>query len=280
MNQRLAVPTRPLNTGGAIPVLGLGTSPMNEAETATAVRTALQLGYRLVDTASQYGNEGGVGRGIRESGIHRSEVIVTTKLRGADHGYQATKAALHASLKRLGLDYVDLYLIHWPLPKQGKYVESYRAMLSLRGEGLIRSVGVSNFTKAHIEQLDAETGVLPAVNQIQLSPATPRAALRTYLERHGIVTQSWSPLGRKEGVHKAPVVRELAQRYDRTAEQVILRWHVQQDLVAIPKSSDPERQKANLAIFDFELSSEDMSRMRALDIGASGVVNPDDHEEF
>lgn len=280
MNQPPAVPTRPLNTGWAIPLLGFGTSPMNDAEAATAVRSALELGYRLIDTAARYGNESGVGRGIRESGVPREEVMVTTKLRGADHGYNSTKTALHASLERLGLDYVDLYLIHWPLPKQGKYVESYRAMLSLRAQGLIRSAGVSNFTKAHIEQLDAETGVLPAVNQIQLSPATPRTALRAYLEKYGIATESWSPLGRRESLHEAPLIRELAQRYDKTPEQIILRWHVQHDLVAIPKSSDPERQKSNMAIFDFELSPEDLTRMRALDQGTAAVVDPDEHEEF
>jgi 2,5-diketo-D-gluconate reductase A len=153
-------------------------------------------------------------------------------------------------------------------------------MLAMRGEGLIRSVGVSNFTKAHIERLDAETGVLPAVNQIQLSPALPRVALHTYLEKHGIVTQSYSPLGRDQQVHKAPLVRELAQRYDRTPEQIILRWHVQQELVAIPKSTDPERQRANLGVFDFELSPEDMSRLRGPDQGESAAVDPDRHEEF
>ncbi|HVV19433.1 MAG TPA: aldo/keto reductase, partial [Pseudonocardiaceae bacterium] len=162
----------------------------------------------------------------------------------------------------------------------GKYVESYRAMLELRGSGLVRSVGVANFTKAHIEQLDAETGVLPAVNQIQLSPATPRPALRSYLEKYGIVPQSWSPLGRTEGLHKASLVRELAQRHGKTPEQIILGWHVQQDLVAIPKSVDPARQKANLEVFDFELKAEDLTRMRALDRGRAGVLDPDEYEEF
>ena len=281
MNQpRAVVPTRPLNTGGQLPMIGLGTWPMDDDQAAVAVRTALQAGYRLVDTAAKYGNEVGVGRGLRDSGIPRSELVVTTKLRGSEQGYDATRAALHASLHRLGLDYVDLYLIHWPLPRQDKYLESYRAMLAMRGEGLIRSVGVSNFTKAHIERLDRETGVLPAVNQIQLSPALPRAALHTYLEKHGIVTQSYSPLGRRQDVHRQPVVRELAQRYGRTPEQVILRWHVQQELVVIPKSADPARQRANLAVFDFELSHEDMSRLRALDQGESAAVDPDRYEEF
>lgn len=280
MNQPTPVPTRPLNTGWEIPMLGLGTWPMNDDQAADAVRTGLQLGYRLIDTAAKYGNEAGVGRGIRDSGVPRSEVVVTTKLRGSDQGYDETRAALHASLERLGLDYVDIYLIHWPLPKQDKYLESYRAMLTMRGEGLIRSVGVSNFTRAHIERLDRETGVLPAVNQIQLSPAVPRTTLHTYLEKHGIVTQSYSPLGRAEGVHKASVVRELANRYDRTSEQVILRWHVQQDLVAIPKSSDQERQRANMDVFGFELSPEDMSRLRALDQGEQAAVDPDQYEEF
>jgi 2,5-diketo-D-gluconate reductase A len=280
VNQPITVPTRPLNTGGQIPLIGLGTWPMDDNQAAAAVRSGLRLGYRLVDTAAKYGNEIGVGRGLRESGIPRSEVVVTTKLRGADQGYDTTKAALHASLDRLGLDYVDIYLIHWPLPRLERYLDSYRAMLALRGQGLIRSVGVSNFTKAHIARLDRETGVLPAVNQIQLSPALPRTALRTYLEKHGIVTQSYSPLGRKEGAHQAPVVRELAQRYGRTPEQVILRWHVQQELVAIPKSADPRRQRANLDVFDFALSPEDMSRLRALDRGESAAVDPDRHEEF
>ncbi len=280
MNQTPDVPTRPMNSGWSIPLMGFGTWPLPDAEAAAAVRSALELGYRLIDTAAKYGNEAGVGQGIRDSGVPREDVMVTTKLRGSDHGYNSTKTALQASLKRLGLDYVDLYLVHWPLPKQGKYVESYRAMLSLRAEGLIRSVGVSNFTKAHIEQLDAETGVLPAVNQIQVSPATPRAALRAYLERYGIVAESWGPLGRKQDLHKAPIVRELAQRYDKTPEQIILHWHVQQELVAIPKSADPERQKANLAIFDFELSHDDMTRMRALDKGPTAAVDADEYEEF
>lgn len=280
MSQPFAVPTRPLNTGWEIPLLGLGTWPLSDDRAADAVRTGLELGYRLIDTAAAYGNEAGVGRGISDSDVPRSDVVVTTKLRGADHGYEQTKAALHGSLERLGLDYVDIYLIHWPLPQQDKFVESYRAMLAMRGEGLIRSVGVSNFTKAHIERLDRETGVLPAVNQIQLSPAMPRTAMHTYLEKHGIVTQSYSPLGRTEGVHKASVVRELAARLGRTPEQVILRWHVQQELVAIPKSADRERQRANLQVFDFELTPEDLSRLRALDRGERSGVDPDVHEEF
>lgn len=280
MTSPTVIPTRPLNTGWEIPLLGLGTWPMDDKQAEEAVRTGLRAGYRLVDTAAIYGNEVGVGRGIADSGVPRSEIVVTTKLRGRDHGYDKAKAALHASLQRLGLDYVDIYLIHWPLPRQDKYLESYRAMLTMRGEGLIRSVGVSNFGKAHIERLDGETGVLPAVNQIQLSPATPRAALHTYLERHGIVTESYSPLGRKAGVHQAPVVRELAGRFDRTPEQIILRWHMQQDLVAIPKSADPQRQLANLRVFDFELSNEDMSRLRALDKGEAAAIDVDRHEEY
>lgn len=280
MTQPTTIPTRPLNTGWEIPLLGLGTWPMDDKQAETAVRTGLQLGYRLVDTAASYGNEVGVGRGIADSGVPRSDIVVTTKLRGRDHGYDKTKAALHASLARLGLDYVDVYLIHWPLPRQDRYLESYRAMLAMRGEGLIRSVGVSNFSKEHIQRLDSETGVLPAINQIQLSPALPRTALHTYLERFGIVTQSYSPLGRKEGVHQAPVVRELAGRFEKTPEQIILRWHVQQDLVAIPKSADPERQRANLGVFDFELSHEDMSRLRALDKGEAAATDVDRHEEY
>src|SRR4051812_34170982 len=225
---QLRIPTITLNSGRALPLLGLGTWPLSDAEATEAVPAALGQGYRLVDTAARYGNEAGVGRGIAAAGLPRAELFVTTKLRGRDHGYAATKAALHRSLEMLGLDYVDLFLIHWPLPRVDKYVDSYRAILDLVVEGLVRSAGVSNFKRHHLQRLIDETGVAPAVDQIQLSPALPRATIRAYLADQGIAMQAWSPLGIPEGVPEVLLVAELAAKYGRTPAQIILRWHVQQ----------------------------------------------------
>ena len=229
-------PTRALADGGGIPLLGLGTWPMDDTEAAVAVAGAIGLGYRLLDTAAKYGNEAGVGRGIRDSGVPREQLYVTTKLRGSEQG-AGTRDALRASLDRLGLDYVDLYLIHWPLPRLDRYVESYEVMLELRQEGLVRSVGVSNFLPEHLDRLP----VPPAVNQIELSPTVARRALVAELDRRGIVPQAYSPLGRGRELAD-PVVTGLAERYGRTPAQVVLRWHVQQGYVAVPKSGDPGRQ--------------------------------------
>src|SRR3954453_14928365 len=265
--EQLKTPTVALNTGHALPLLGLGTWPLGDAEAAAAVAAALAQGYRLVDTAARYGNEAGVGRGIAAAGLPRAELFVTTKLRGRDHGYAATKDALRRSLAALGLDYVDLFLIHWPLPRVDKYVESYRAILDLVGEGLVRSAGVSNFTRHHLQRLIAETGVPPAVDQIQLSPALPRPAIRAYLAEKGIATQAWSPLGIPEGVPEAPLVAALAAQYGRTPAQIILRWHVQQGISVIPKSADPRRQRENAAVFDFALAAGEIAALASLDVG-------------
>ena len=278
--EHLPIPTITLNTGHALPLLGLGTWPLNDDEAADAVATALDQGYRLIDTAARYGNEAGVGRGIAAAGLPRAELFVTTKLRGRDHGYAATKAALHRSLEALGLDYVDLFLIHWPLPRLDKYVESYRAILDLVGEGLVRSAGVSNFKRHHLQRLIDETGVAPAVDQIQLSPALPRAEIRAYLAEQGIATQGWSPLGRPEGVPDAPIVAALAAKYGRTPAQIILRWHVQQGISAIPKSADPRRQRENAAVFDFALEAGEIAALATLDVGEAAARNADTHEIF
>src|SRR4051812_12915796 len=187
---QLRIPTITLNSGRALPLLGLGTWPLSDAEATEAVPAALGQGYRLVDTAARYGNEAGVGRGLATAGIPRGELFVTTKLRGRDHGYAATKDALRRSLAALGLDYVDLFLIHWPLPRVDKYVDSYRAILDLVGEGLVRSAGVSNFKRHHLQRLLDETGVPPAVDQLQLSPALPRQEVRAFLATHGVATQA------------------------------------------------------------------------------------------
>ena len=277
---QLRIPTIALNTGHALPLLGLGTWPLNDDEAAGAVAAALAQGYRLVDTAARYGNEAGVGRGIAAAGVPRAELFVTTKLRGRDHGYAETKAALRRSLEALGLDYVDLFLIHWPLPRVAKYVDSYRAILDLMGEGLVRSAGVSNFKRHHLQRLIDETGMAPAVDQIQLSPALPRPAIRAYLAEHGIATQAWSPLGRPEGVPDAPLVAALAAKYGRTPAQIILRWHVQQGISAIPKSADPGRQRENAMVFDFALEAGEVAALATLDVGEAVARDADTHEIF
>lgn len=278
--EQLQIPTIRLNTGHALPLIGLGTWPLGDAEAAEVVPAALAQGYRMVDTAARYGNEAGVGQGIAAAGIPRAELFVTTKLRGRDHGYAETKAALHRSLETLGLDYVDLFLIHWPLPRIDKYVDSYRAILDLVGEGLVRAAGVSNFKRHHLQRLIDETGVVPAVDQIQLSPALPRPEIRAYLAEHGIATQGWSPLGIPEGVPDAPIVTELAAKYGRTPAQIILRWHVQQGISAIPKSADPRRQRENATVFDFALDAGEIAALAGLDVGEAVARNADTHEIF
>ncbi len=259
----LPIPTRRLSDGRVIPVLGFGTYPMSDEEAEIAVATALDLGYRLIDTASLYGNETGVGRGIARSGVDRSDIFVTTKLRGGDHGYDETFRGLTASLARLDLDYVDLYLIHWPLPRINKYVDSWRAMIELRDEGLIRSIGVSNFNEAHLDRLKNETDVLPVVNQIELHPAWAQDHLREVDARYEIVTESWSPLGRGLPLASYAAVAEAARTHRVTPAQAVLRWHLQLGALPIPKASSIEHQRENLDVFSFELSKEEMTAFGA-----------------
>lgn len=275
-----AVPTRALNSGYEIPLLGLGTYPMNGADGAAAMAQAISLGYRLLDTAAKYENEAAVGEAIRRGGVARPELFVTTKLRGAEHGREKVRAAVSSSLERLGLDYLDLYLIHWPLPRRGLFVESYETMLELASEGLIRSAGVSNFTPAHVAQLIDATGVPPAVDQIELSPALPRAKTRAYLDEAGVVTQAWGPLGLDHRVPDADAVTAIAGAHDVTPAQVILRWEVQQGIVAIPKSRSADRQRSNLDVFGFALTDAEMTALAALDLGEDQAVDSDQREEF
>jgi 2,5-diketo-D-gluconate reductase A len=275
-----AVPTRTLNSGHPIPLLGLGTYPMNGESGAAAMARAIAAGYRLLDTAAKYENEAAVGEAIRRSGVDRAELFVTTKLRGSQHGRAEARDAVQASLGRLGLDYLDLYLIHWPLPRLGKFVESYETMLELAAEGLIRSVGVSNFTPAHITALLEATGAAPAVNQIELSPALARTATRQWLEAAGVVTQAWSPLGLDHKVPEAPAVIAAARAHQVTAAQVILRWEVQQGIVAIPKSASEQRQRANLDVFGFALTDTEMTAVGALDLGEAAAVDSDARVEY
>ncbi len=252
-------PTRTLADGNTMPVLGLGTWPMDDDDAVAAVGDALRAGYRLVDTATNYGNEQGVGRAIRESGIPREEIFVTTKLPGAQHGRREALAGLDESLARLGLDHVDLYLIHWPLPTIGRYVETWEALVELRSQGKARSIGVSNFTPAQIDELVERTGVPPVVNQVELHPEFSQAELRAWHEAHSIVTESYSPLGPDTGVLGHPGIAAVAAAHGRTPAQVILRWHVQIGAVPIPKSSDPARLRQNLDVFSFELDPEQMA---------------------
>ena len=274
-----SVPEHTLNDGTRLPGVGLGTYPLDDAEAERAVGSALEAGYRLVDTAVNYGNEAGVGRGLAGSGVPREDVVVTTKLPGRHHGYQETLASFEESRRRLGLEYVDLYLIHWPLPRIDKYVDSWRAMIKLREDGLVRSIGVSNFTAGHLDRLRAETGVLPSVNQIELHPLLPQDELRAVHARLGIRTESWSPLGRGSTVLKDPAIGAVADAHGVTPAQVVLRWHTQLGAVPIPKSANPERQRANLDLFGFELSADEMARVADRPHERLGG-DPDVHEEF
>lgn len=270
-----SIPTLPLTGGGAIPQLGLGTWPLDDAEVQRAVVAAAEVGYRHVDTAVKYGNETGVGRGLAESGVPREEWFVTTKLDGTYQGDDRAVDGLDDSLARLGLEYVDLLLIHWPLPQRDQYVSTWETFIRLREAGKTRAIGVSNFKPAHIDRLIAETGVTPAVNQIQLSPAIPRRAQREYDAAHGIVTESWSPIGAGGELLAQPAVVRVADKHGRTPAQVVLRWHVQNGLVAIPKSRDPERMAQNLAVFDFELDADDLAAFETLDEGPDAGVDSD-----
>lgn len=264
-----------LNDGNSIPQIGLGTWPLNDAEVARAVAAAVEAGYRHIDTAVKYGNEKGVGEGLRASGVNREELFVTTKLDGTYQGQDRAVEGLDGSLARLGLDYVDLLLIHWPLPRRNEFVSTWRTFERLQEEGKVRSIGVSNFKPAHLDQLISESSVVPAVNQIQLSPSITRIAERAYNSRHGIVTESYSPLGAGSDLLNAPVLARLANKHGKTAGQIVLRWHVQQGLVAIPKSADPQRIRENIEVFDFTLADEDLRAMDTLDAGPDAGVDSD-----
>jgi len=274
------VPLIPLNDGRAIPAVGLGTFGMRGTAGVASVVSGLGAGYRLLDTALRYRNEKEVGEGVRESGLARGEVMVATKLRGRHHGFYETLEGFDESLGNLGLDYVDLYLIHWPLPRVDKFVDSWRAMIWLRDQGAIRSIGVSNFTPAHIRRLVDVTGVAPAVNQVELHPHFPQAAQRAFHSEHGIVTESWSPLGKKRRLASEPLIRGIAAAHAVTTTQVVLRWHLQLGAVAIPKSADPGRQAANLDIFGFELTAAEAQAISGLETRRTWWADPDRHHEF
>jgi 2,5-diketo-D-gluconate reductase A len=267
-------PTLALNNGVQIPQLGFGVFQVSTDDIGPAVSTALEAGYRHIDTAALYGNEEGVGEAIRESGLAREDVFVTTKVWNTDQGHDSALAALDASLDRLGMDFVDLYLIHWPTPARDRYVETWLALEKAYADGRVRAIGVSNFQANHLRRLQAEGTVLPAVNQVELHPTFGQDELAQVHREMGIVTESWSPLGRAADLDNTTIT-EIATRLDRTPAQVIIRWHLQQGFVVIPKSIRPERIRANLDVFDFELGDSDMSMISALESGNRIGPDPD-----
>ncbi|MGW0085109.1 aldo/keto reductase [Streptomyces sp. NPDC003393] len=258
------VPPIILNNGVEMPQLGFGVWQVPDAEAERAVATALESGYRSIDTAAIYGNEEGTGRAIAASDVPREELFVTTKLWNSDHGYDATLRAFDASLAKLGLEYLDLYLIHWPLPSRGRYADSYKAFEKLLADGRVRAIGVSNFLPEHLEHLIAETSVIPAVNQIELHPHLQQHASRAFHAEQGIATEAWSPLGQGKGLLEVPAIVAIAQKHNRTPAQVVLRWHIQLGNIAIPKSVTPARIRENIDVFGFSLDEEDLAAISAL----------------
>lgn len=267
-------PTVTLNNGIEIPQLGYGVFQVPDPETAAAVTSALEAGYRSIDTAAIYGNEAGVGQALAASGIARDELFVTTKLWNADQGYDATLKAFDASLAKLGLDFVDLYLIHWPTPARDLYRESWRAIEKLAGEGRVRAAGVSNFQPAHLRRLLDGSSLVPAVNQIELHPGLQQRELRALHAELGIATEAWSPLA-QGAVLGEPVLTSIAERYGKSPAQVVLRWHLQLGNVVIPKSVTPARIHENADVFDFALSDEEMTAIAGLDRGLRTGPHPD-----
>jgi 2,5-diketo-D-gluconate reductase A len=266
-------PTVTLSNGAAMPRLGLGTSPMNDADAERAVVQGLELGYRLIDTAENYRNEVGVGRALKS--LPREEVFVTSKFNKRWHSVEGARTAFEASAEKLGVEYLDLLLIHWPNPDQDQYVEAWRGLIALREAGLVRAIGTSNFKPSHLQRLIGETGVAPEVNQIQLSPLWTKQDNREFHAEHGIVTEAWSPIGKGGDLLAHPAIVEVARAHERTPGQIVLRWEVQLDVVPIPKSSDATRQQQNLAVFDFELTDDEMAKLSALDGSGSTPADSD-----
>jgi len=269
-----AVPSLAMNNGIQIPQLGFGVFLIPPEETEKAVSEALSAGYRLIDTAQGYRNEEGVGAAISSAGIQRDELFVTTKLTNSEHGYDKALRAFDESMNKLGLDVLDLFLIHWPLPMFDQYVETWRAFERLLSDGRVLSIGVSNFEIAHLERLLAETDVTPAVNQVELHPEFPQEELREFHAAHGIRTESWGPLGQGKGLLENPHILDVARRKARTPGQVVLRWHIQLGNVVIPKSVNPDRIRENIDIFDFELDEADMQEIEEVRTGRRLGADP------
>lgn len=267
------VPNVVLNHGVEIPQLGFGVFQVPPDEAEDAVRTAIDAGYRLIDTAAAYGNEEGVGRAVARCGVPREEIFVTTKLWNDDHGYDKALKAFDASRRRLGLDGIDLYLIHWPTPARGDYVETWRALEKVQSDGAARAIGVSNFNVEHLERIIADTRVAPALNQVELHPGLPQPQLCRYHQSKGIVTEAWSPIGQGKGLLDDPVVGKIAAAHDVSPAQAVLRWHIQLGNVVIPKSVNPERIRSNINVFGFSLSGEEMAALTGM--GTDQRLGPD-----
>lgn len=269
------IPSLSLNDGTTIPQLGLGVYKVPEKSVADVVTTAIDAGYRHIDTATLYANEKGVGEGIRRSGIDRGELYLTTKVWNSDHGFDSTLRAFDTSMELLGVDVLDLYLIHWPAPRQNRYVDTWRALERLKEEGRTRSIGVSNFHPHHLERLFDETSIVPAVNQIELHPWLPQSESRAFHEAHGIITEAWSPLARG-GILDNPTLDMIAEKHGVSAAQVVLRWHLQLGNVVIPKSVTPSRIAENIDVLGFELDDDDITGIATLESGERTGRDPDD----
>ncbi|MEU0926354.1 aldo/keto reductase [Streptomyces malaysiensis] len=269
-----SVPNVTLHTGLEIPQLGFGVFQVEDEQTTSAVLSAVEAGYRSIDTAAIYGNEAGVGRALATSGVPREELFLTTKLWNADQGYDSTLAAFDTSLAKLGTDYVDLYLIHWPTPARDRYLDTWRALEKLLADGRTRAIGVSNFQPAHLERLLDHSGVVPVVNQIELHPYLQQRELRAFHAQHDIATEAWSPLA-QGALLQDPALDAIARRHGRTPAQVVLRWHLQLGNVVIPKSVTPARIRENIDVFDFTLTAEDIEAINALDRGQRTGPDPD-----
>ncbi|KNX36038.1 aldo/keto reductase [Luteipulveratus halotolerans] len=278
----MATPTTALNDGSSLPAIGFGTYPLKAAEGVSAIVSALEAGYRLLDTAVNYDNEQAVGEAIRRSGIPREQIQVATKIPGRHHAYDEARASIRGSLEKLGVDSIDLHLIHWPNPSVGLYAEAWRALVDARADGEVKAIGVSNFTEEHLQRIIDESGVTPAVNQIELHPYFPQQQMREVHERLGIQTVAWSPMGKRQAPFGEPPVADAAAAHGVTPGQVILRWHHQIGSLPIPKSATPERQRQNLDIFGFELSEAEVAAITALGRPDGRLFDgdPNTHEEM
>ncbi len=273
----MTVPTLPLNSGNNIPQLGFGVFLVDPAEAQRIVEDALEVGYRHIDTAAIYRNEEGVGRAIAASGVPREELFVTTKLWNDDQGTDTAHRAIDTSLKKLGLDYVDLYLIHWPTPQRDRYLESWRALEQIQASGKTRSIGVSNFQPEHLDKIITGSDTVPAVNQIELHPAFQQRELRAVHAQHGIHTESWGPLGQgKYDLFGMEAIQAAAKAHDVTPAQVVIRWHLQSGIIVFPKSNSRERMSQNFDVFGFELTADEMAAVDALDAGKRVGGHPDE----
>jgi diketogulonate reductase-like aldo/keto reductase len=280
--EQLPIPVKKFHDGSVYPAVGFGTYQLKGSQGVQAIRSAIDAGYRLLDTAYNYENEATVGQAIKQHGIKREELLITSKLPGRYQKYDDAVTTIQESLYRAGLDHYDLYLIHWPNPKQDNYVEAWQALQDARKWGLIRSIGVCNFLPEHLDRLKAETGEFPVLNQIELHPYFNQEKQRQYHEENGIVTQSWSPLGRKTDLLQNPILSDIAAKYGKSVSQLVLRWHFQLGSIAIPKSATPSRQQENIAIFDFELNQAEMDTISGLTKTDGRVANQDPavYEEF